>query len=400
MTSVFAELATYSALVERLAEAEALSEREERLRSAISSAQLGTWDWYIAEGRLVWNEQNYCLLGLEPDATDPSVACFESCIHPDDRRPLCHALVAALETGTLFQYEYRVIWADGSLHWLVSTGRTVPVVAGPAVRMTGVTAEVSAHKVNEAQLRQVCDQLDRQAQVRAHQLSEAHAARQVLMRELVEAQEHERRRLARDLHDQAAQQATAILLGLKRLQAHSYGRAETLQEIEQIQTLVQAMSHEMHRLATNLRPVALDNLGLIEALQAYLDNWSRHTQIAAELLVIGIEPHTARPEVAMTVYQVAIEALTNVARHAAATRVSLILERVGTTLTAIIEDDGRGFVVEQVLQETDQGLHLGLIGMHERVTLIDGSLSIESQPGQGAAVLVRIPLAFADPRLY
>lgn len=400
MPSVLTELSAYSALAERLALAEALHKREEQLYQALNAAQLGAWNWYIAEGRLQWNDQNYRLLGLQPQAVEPSFERFEACLHPDDRQPLCRALVAALEAGTLFQHEYRVIWPDGSLHWLVSTGRAVPTSSGPALRMTGVTARLAMSSA-EVVLRRhpPRNQSTTNEQAPSAEPDASDAARRALIREMIAFQEQERRRLARDLHDQAAQQATAIMLGLKRIHAHSYGRSETLREIEQVQALVQAMSREMHRLAVNLRPVALEDLGLKAALQSYLDDWSRHTQVTTELVAVGVNDHGLRSEVATTIYRLTTEALTNVARHAAATRVSLILQRHGDTLVVIIEDNGRGFALDPALEQARDGQHLGLLGMHERVSLLDGSLSIETQPGQGATVLVRIPLAFSAPLL-
>lgn len=396
MPSVLTELSAYSALAERLALAEGLHKREDQLYQALNAAQLGAWNWYIAEGRLQWNDQTYRLLGLQPHAVEPSFEQFEACLHPDDRQPLGRALVAALEAGTLFQHEYRVIWPDGSVHWLVSTGRTVPTSSGPALRMTGVTARIVMRSTEAARRHSSRDQITNYVQAPSGEPDASDAARRALIREMVAFQEQERRRLARDLHDEAAQQATAIMLGLKRIHAHSYGRSETLREIEQVQALVQAMSREMHRLAVNLRPVALEDLGLTAALQSYLDDWARHTQVTAELVAVGVNDHELRSEVATTIYRLATEALTNVARHAAATRASLILQRHGDTLVVIIEDNGRGFTLDPDLEQARDGQHLGLLGMHERVSLLDGSLSIETEPGQGATVLVRIPLAFTE----
>jgi two-component system, NarL family, sensor histidine kinase UhpB len=402
MASVLTELSAYSALAERLVLAETLHKREEHLYEALNAAQLGVWNWQIAEGRLRWSDQAYRLFGFQPQAFEPSFTQFEACVHPDDLQSLRRALVAAIESGTLFQHEYRVIWPDGSVHWLVSTGRTVPTRSGPAARMTGVTARMSVSSVEAAsccQL-QLRDQITYDAELPAAKPETNDAARRTLICELIELQEQERRRLARDLHDQAAQQVTAIMLGLKRLHAHSYGRSETLREIEQVQSLVQAMSREMHRLATNLRPVALEDFGLAAALQNYLDDWSRHTQVAAELVMVGVNDHALRPEVATTIYRLATEALTNVARHAAATHVSLVIQRHVDTLVVTIEDNGCGFTLDPDLSQATNGRHLGLLGMHERVSLLDGTLELETQPGQGTTVLVRIPLAFSEPPIH
>lgn len=253
-----------------------------------------------------------------------------------------------------------------------------------------------ALRVSKTQLLQSHDELERRVDERTAELVEAHIARKRLLREIVQAQEAERRRIARDLHDQTGQQITAILLALKVIHDRAEGQNELLGQLEHVRGIVQTIGKEMHQMAIDLRPTALDDVGLAEALQGYAESWSRRTGIAVDLFVTGIKRKSLPAEIETTVYRVVLEALTNIVRHAHASQVNLILERHGNTMVVMIEDNGHGFDVEATLQLVQRDEHIGLLGMRERVALVDGALSIESSPGSGTTVIVRIPLEKGD----
>lgn len=221
---------------------------------------------------------------------------------------------------------------------------------------------------------------------------QAHAAYKALLRELLQTQERERLRIARDLHDQFGQQITAILLGLRAAQNQIAAESPAVSPIEQVREQIQALGKEIHQVATDLRPTALDDVGLAEALQSYAERWSQQTGMPATFFETGVRGSALPKEVETTVYRVAIEALTNVARHTRASRINLILERHQSTLILMVEDNGQGFDVDSALAHSHTGEHIGLIGMYERVALIDGTLTIESAPGGGTTVISRIPL--------
>ena len=262
-------------------------------------------------------------------------------------------------------------------------------------QVTGVVLaflDISERREATEALRRSHDELERRVAERTAELMEANAARQTLLGELVTAQEAERLRIARELHDTIGQQITAILLGFQAVKEQSFGRAGTLGRLEEVAEIVQAMGREMHAIAVALRPTALDDVGLAGALRGYVEVWSRRTGIAAELFVSGVEPKGVPPEVETTIYRVVQEALTNVARHAGASRVSVVLESDGRRVVAVVEDEGRGFDVEATNEASQRQGHLGLLGMQERVALVRGTLTIESEPGTGATVIARIPV--------
>lgn len=227
----------------------------------------------------------------------------------------------------------------------------------------------------------------------------AEAGRLALLRRLVTVEEEERKRISRELHDQAGQQLTALLLGLQALKDESYGREQALQKIEQLREIADTLAQSTHQLARQLRPPALDELGLAAAVAGYAEEWSQRTGVAVDAN-IGVERAGGLShEAEIVLYRVVQEALMNIAKHAAARRVSLILERRNNHVTAIIEDDGNGFDVEAVMQTPRPGDRLGLLGMQERVGLVDGTLIVESRSGGGTTVFVRIPVvdAAAEP---
>jgi signal transduction histidine kinase len=188
------------------------------------------------------------------------------------------------------------------------------------------------------------------------------------------------------------QQLTALLLGLQSLKDTSRGRPKALARIEQLQEIADQIGREVHQLALDLRPTALDDLGLSAALANYSTDWSQRTRIAVNFHSNGLD--TLRPslEIETTIYRVVLEALNNVARHAHAKHVSIILERRDDSVIAIVEDDGQGFDTETVMASLRQEHRLGLLGMHERLTQAGGTLTVESTLGSSTTVIARIHL--------
>jgi PAS domain S-box-containing protein len=224
-------------------------------------------------------------------------------------------------------------------------------------------------------------------------LSAALAERDELRRRFIQAQEDERLRLAHDLHDQTGQSLTAAMLELKDLESllmdEGKDRARTLRHS------MEQMGKTIHRIAWELRPASIDELGLTSTLANYVSDWSSQFGIEADfhnrdewLDHIPVESQTA-------IYRIVQEGLTNVAKHAAgATSVSVILNRSDGTLQLTIEDNGRGFrtPVADGTADSRGEIGLGLAGMRERLTLIGGELEIESSAGVGTTIYARIPL--------
>ena len=209
------------------------------------------------------------------------------------------------------------------------------------------------------------------------------------------------RRIAHDLHDQVGQHVTGLSLGLKGLEraldgsgGSSHGEG-LIDRVRWLQNLTGTIGRDLHRVASDLRPTALDDLGLPRALAALAMDWSSRYEVDADVQVIGSEDRLP-DEVATAVYRVVQEALTNVLKHARARTVSVVLDRRPRGVRLVIEDDGTGFDPD-VPASTVPGARqrLGLLGMRERLNQIGGTLTVESSPGAGTTLFVAIPL---DPR--
>jgi len=203
------------------------------------------------------------------------------------------------------------------------------------------------------------------------------------LRRVLEAQELERRRLARELHDQTGQELTSVLLGLKAVE-EAKSDAERAEALAGVHEQVLGTLHDVRRIAVELRPKALDDFGLVAALERLRDTFSEQTGMRVDLESRIRDRLPTEVETAL--YRIVQEALTNVVKHAQATAVSIVLARKDGVVTAVIEDDGRGFSPGGTLDG------LGLLGMGERLALLGGKLKIESSHGAGTTIVAELPL--------
>ncbi len=208
-----------------------------------------------------------------------------------------------------------------------------------------------------------------------------------LLEQLVNAQEDERRRIARDLHDQLGQQLTALRLQLESLREKTQQIAPAV--VNEIEKIVNQLDADVDFLAWEVRPIALDDLGLETALENYLSQWSRHHGISVEFHSRGLGEQRLAREIESNFYRIAQEALNNCAKHAKCKQADIIVERRGDNAVLIIEDNGAGF---DTPIDDPSGRAMGLLGMSERATLMGGTFEVESTPGKGTTVFVRVPL--------
>ena len=202
---------------------------------------------------------------------------------------------------------------------------------------------------------------------------------------VVKAQEHERKRLARELHDETGQALTSILLGLKPLE-QSARTDEERAAMASLRELVVSTLRDVRRLAVELRPSALDDFGLATAVERLADTFRDSTGMRVDVETRLGEVRLP-PEVETALYRIVQEALANIVKHAEATHVSILLTRKDFSVAAVVEDDGKGF------DETDTGDDvLGIVGMRERVGLVGGRLAIESGSGSGTTVAAEVPI--------
>jgi PAS domain S-box-containing protein len=209
---------------------------------------------------------------------------------------------------------------------------------------------------------------------------------QALSQRLVEAQESERRYIARELHDEAGQALSSLKVGLQLLGSEA-GRPEgVVARVVELQRMVDSVIEGLHRLAVDLRPASLDHMGLVAALRQYAQTVSDQHGLLVQFEAVGsIERLSSDLETAL--YRVVQEALTNVIRHAQATRADVLLKQRGDKLIVLVEDNGVGFDLTMAKQTG----HLGLFGIRERAEMLGGTLVLESRPGSGTTIILEVP---------
>ena len=210
--------------------------------------------------------------------------------------------------------------------------------------------------------------------------------------QIIKAQEQERKRIARELHDETSQVLTSLLISLAVLE-ESITTQEARDRITETRQLAHQTLRAIRNLSIDLRPSALDDLGLLPALRWYVKEYQQKTNIEVEFHTAGFKDRQRlSPEMETALYRIVQESLTNVAKHAQAHKVTIMLQEEDAAVNATITDDGRGFDVEEVEQTGDQDRGLGLVGMQERALLLDGTATIESSPAHGTIVSIHIPL--------
>jgi PAS domain S-box-containing protein len=340
----------------------ALRDSEERLRLAFEGAQEGVWDWNLETNAVVYSPRWKQMLGYDEDEIEPNISAWERLVHPEDKARAREG-DEKVSRGETYEAEFRLRHKDG--HYVHVLSRGFPIrrdPGGPVVRIVGTHFDLTERKRVEAE-----------------------RTRTELLTRLVFAQEDERRRIARDMHDQFGEQLTALSLQIGRLKAACASDGDIRGEIDALDAIARRLDDDVDELIWQLRPTALDDLGLRAALTNYMQAWSDRTHIPARLHESGLLHERLPTEVETTLYRIAQEALNNVAKHAAAKHVEIILERRPDAVLLIVEDDGRGFDAGGV-----NGGGFGLVSMRERAALVGANLDIESTPGQGTTVLVRI----------
>jgi two-component system, NarL family, sensor histidine kinase UhpB len=351
-------------VTERVSAEEALRNTERLLIDAEKLGQTGSWEQDLIRQQIVNTEANLRLFFGDDRRKGARLEDYVEAVHPDDRDWVMRQrgqLLAGTGSGDI---EYRVVWPNGSVHWIFGRATVVRDESGRPIRVYGTNADITERKHAEEELAR-----------RARQ-------QEALSRKLIEAQEAERRAVARELHDDFGQVLTALKLNLQRRDRDD---AESI-------ALVDGAIARMRDLAQDLRPPLLDEFGLEASLSWYVEREAKRAGLAFRLSLAHLEK---RPPIAVetTCFRIAQEALTNVIRHAQARGVDVELSQGNGTLQLVVRDDGHGFDVAAARRRAAQGASQGLLSMQERVALAGGALEIDSAPGRGTAIRARLPLA-------
>lgn len=223
------------------------------------------------------------------------------------------------------------------------------------------------------------------------QLREKEEERSQLLARVLSVQEEERRRISRELHDEAGQALTSVLLGLTHIEQSSVG-ADVRAQATELKSVTTGAFSLIRDMARDLRPSALDDLGLAATLSRYVSDYGARHGLETDFHASAFDGMRLPPDAEVALYRIAQEALTNVSRHAHASSVNMVLEHRDSKAVLIVEDDGQGFAIEQLRATRLPTEKLGILGMEERAALVGGILTIESREGAGTAIFVEVPL--------
>ncbi len=303
----------------------------------------------------------------------------------------CTALM--LSSGDI--HEFSVSEEDERRYLGVRRGFNVPIIfEGYCVGGIGVTGEpdnAAPYARLAAHFVQAALESNTRKERLMHALQEKRKLQSILLNKMIEVQEEERRKISRELHDETSQSLTSIIVGLRML-SEQIDDPEKRERIVLMRNLVAKTLDDVHRLALELRPVLLDDLGLVAAAERHIENYSRQYGITVEVDFAGLSKARFKPEVEITLYRILQETLTNIGKHAKATHVRVGLKKTREKIKLAITDNGVGFDA-YALNSLSAANSLGIHGMRERVSLLAGTFNIQSARGAGTTVAVEIPLA-------
>jgi PAS domain S-box-containing protein len=360
---------------------EALQRSEERLRRGLDAARTGTWEWDIPTGEVTWNAGVPALFGLRPGEFGGTIDAFFNLVDAQDRERARREINDSLEDPKRdYCSEIRVRWPDGSVHWLEGRGEVLRDSTRKPKTMLGTVVDITDRKCTELALRG-SEQSLREAQER-----ELHS-RQEFTRQLLEAQEQERQRLAAELHDSLGQTLSMIKNHTFLAQERPGLPAAVLEHLNTISRFADETIAEVRDLVRNLRPIQIEQLGLTDSIRELVDRIQQSSSLRLERRIENVDD-VVHGESATHLYRIVQEALNNLIKHSAASRADFCLERDINCVRLRLSDDGAGFDVRQ------SSLHggFGLRNIAERAQMLGGSLKIQSTPGTGTRLVVEVPI--------
>lgn len=336
---------------------EALRDSEERLRLAQQAARIGTFEWNLQTGVNTWAPELESMYGLPLGGFGGTQVAFENLVHPDDRARVLELTDGSLKTGQPTRGEWRVVWPDNSVHWIVGRWQAFMDESNKPSRVVGVNIDVTERKLAEQALAE-------------------------MTRKLIQAQEQERARIGRELHDDINQRLAMLAIELEQLKDNPSqidARLEQLRkDVSDVSNDVQALSHDLHS-------SKLEFLGVVAGIRSWCREFADRQKIELDFKSEVSSPLPC--EVGLTLFRVLQEAVHNAIKHGHASAIEVRLGEMENAIQLMISDRGRGFDIVAACQ----GKGLGLTSMRERVRLLNGTLSIESRANIGTTIHVRVP---------
>jgi PAS domain S-box-containing protein len=354
-------------ITEHKAAQEALGRREAELAEAQRLARVGSWQWDPETDTVTWSQELYRITGRDPNLPAVSYKDHHQLYVAESWQRLRGAVEKALQTGAPYELDLEMVRTDRTKRWIRARGEAQRDVAGRVVRLRGTAQDITDLKLAEEAVSNV-------------------------NRRLIEAQEQERTRIARDLHDDVGQRLSLLALGLDRFKetpAKSANEARGL--VDELARATRAILSEVHSISHQLHSSKLQYLGIVAAIKGFCGELSAQYGVEIDF-AHDDRPLSLPPEVSLCLFRVLQEALHNAVKHSNVRHFHVQLRSASDEVHLTVADSGIGFDAETAMK----GQGLGLISMRERMKLVEGTISIESRRMGGTTIIARVPLRSAS----
>ncbi|MDR8393752.1 PAS domain-containing protein [Aliifodinibius sp. S!AR15-10] len=359
-----------------------LRENEAQLSEAQRIAKVGSWEWRPGEeDGLSWSDEMCRIYGIDPTSFNHTYETFLEHVHPEDRDRIEREVTRALELKQPFAFEHRIIrGSDGEERKLLGRGQVITDGKGQVVRLIGTGQDITEQKEREQKLREYSNRLRR------------------LSARIERAREEERTRIAREVHDELGQMLTVLKMDISMLSGElkkkidpeimDFLERETQNILKRINTIISSVQ----RITAELRPEVLDDLGLKDAIEWQAQEFAERSGLRVNFNSNISNPNMLDEEQSTIIFRIFQETLTNIIRHAQASKVDIRLDIEDECLVLVVRDNGIGITEEQ----REASASLGLIGMRERTQLLGGTVRIEGKENEQTKVMLQIPLDKRD----
>jgi len=361
--------------IERNRAMTALAASEERFQLAVSGASAGLWDWNPQTGEMYLSPHFREIAGHDEDELPNEMRAHYDIIHPDDLERVMLALKAHIDDRHPYDIEYRIRTRAGEYRWIQSRAQALWDTSGRAYRMVGWILDVTDRRRADEALRESREELQR------------------LSANIQHIREEEKTRIARELHDDLGQLLTAMKIDMGRFERTIEGKIDehATSALRSIYGLIDQLVGSVRRIAADLRPVMLDDLGPIPAIDWFIHEFSARYGVAVNAQ-LDINEVAFNRDSGTEVFRMVQEALTNIARHSGASEAEVEIAREEPFCIVKISDNGRGALPDARRNRKS----FGLIGMRERAARLGGELKVATAPGEGFALTVTLPLAVVE----
>ena len=365
---------------------ELLRQNEQRLRAFLAASSD-----VVYRMSPDWSEM-YALDGKDfiPDTKNATSGWVSTYIDAADQPRVLSMIQEAIRSKSVFQLEHRVIRADGSMGWVLS--RAIPLLDehGKVIEWFGAARDITVPKQMEVDLREAHSKLEMRVRQRTEELEKVQGDLRDLSAKLLQLQDEERRRIARDLHDSAGQTLTVLGMNLGQLEQFAQsGNGQFTEKLQEAQELLQRVTQEIRTTSYLLHPPLLDESGIAAALRWYIDGLGQRTPLKIDLSISEDFGRLSR-ETELAMFRIVQESLSNVLRHSGSDIAEIRVSRYDRGVTLEVEDHGRGIGTEKLAAINEGGSGVGVRGMRDRVRHLNGEMKLESTDS-GTTVSISLP---------